>query len=134
MDDGRHRARLMLARLPADAEDVVSRGIWIVSVAASLFVLASFVLWTTDEFGGASKHTQAVVVDQGSDTPQTVAKKPAQPRRFIDEVAAKLRSPFDAIADTAKSAWVRETVPTVLALLVYGFGLGYLARYSSGRA
>ncbi len=134
MDDGRHRAALMLARFPADAEDVVSRGIWIVSVAASLFVLASFVLFATDEFSGASKHTQAVVVDQGFNVPQVVTKKPAQPRRFIDEVASKLRSPFDAVAETAKSAWVRETVPTLLALLVYGFGLGYLARYSAGRA
>ncbi|MFN8174908.1 MAG: hypothetical protein U0T02_07565 [Solirubrobacteraceae bacterium] len=123
---------LMLAAVAADAVLVVSRGIWIVSMIACLFVVASFALFATDQFGGASERTQQVVLDQSPTAPQ--AKKPGEPRRTIDEVASKLRSPFDGIVHAAKSEWVRETVPTLLALLVYGFGLGYLARYARARA
>jgi len=122
----------MLERRAADAPTVVSRGIWIVSVVASLFVIASFVMFATDQFGGASERTQQVVLDQSPTAPQ--AKKPGEPRKTIDEVASKLRSPFDGLVRAAKSDWVRETVPTLLALLVYGFGLGYLARYARARA
>jgi hypothetical protein len=34
----------------------------------------------------------------------------------------------------SRSQWVLHIVPMLLALLVYGVGLGYLARYSSGLA
>lgn len=111
---------------------VVSRGIWIVSMVACLFVVASFTMFATDQFGGASERTQQVVLDQSPTAP--AAKKAGEPRKTIDEVAEKLRSPFDGLVHAAKSEWVRETVPTLLALLVYGFGLGYLARYARARA
>ena len=55
-----------------------------------------------------------------------------QPAKFIDGAAAELTSPFRSLIKT-NSVWVLEIVPTLLALLVYGVGLGYLARWASGR-
>jgi hypothetical protein len=45
-----------------------------------------------------------------------------------------LVSPFAFVADGSGSSWMRRGAPAVLALLVYGFGLSFLARYARGRA
>jgi hypothetical protein len=42
--------------------------------------------------------------------------------------------PFAFAASNSDSSWVRRGAPAVLALLVYGFGLSFLARYARGRA
>jgi len=55
----------------------------------------------------------------------------AQPRLFIDEAANVLTSPFDSIVPS-DSAWVDHILPTLFSLLVYGVGLGFVARYTSG--
>jgi hypothetical protein len=54
-----------------------------------------------------------------------------RPREFIDQAASALTSPFHSIVQS-DSQWVLHGIPTVLALLVYGVALGYLARYSRG--
>jgi hypothetical protein len=48
-------------------------------------------------------------------------------------VARKLTSPFASVV-VSDDAWVEHGIPLVLALLVYGAGLGFLARWASGRA
>jgi hypothetical protein len=55
----------------------------------------------------------------------------SQPRRFIDGAARTLTRPFRGIVHTS-SAWVLEIVPTLIGLLVWGVGIGYLARFSRG--
>ena len=97
------------------------------------FVIASFGLFALDQISGASKHQQTEIV---SSTPTTggTASTPthhAQPRSFIDGAAHALTSPFDSIVKS-KSDWVNHIVPTLIALLFYGVGIGYLARYSRG--
>ena len=42
-------------------------------------------------------------------------------------------APFDAIVESTNQ-WVKHGLPAVFALLVYGLGLGYLARYASVRS
>jgi hypothetical protein len=44
-----------------------------------------------------------------------------------------LLSPFAGLTDSSKSKWVRRSIPALIALLIYGFGGGYLARFASGR-
>jgi hypothetical protein len=44
-----------------------------------------------------------------------------------------LVAPFAALVSGSESSWVRRGVPTLIALLVYGFGLSFLARYAKGR-
>lgn len=91
-------------------------------------------MFARDQVAGAAK-VQATAVTgpapaQGAAPP---AKEQSQPGRFIDGAASKLTSPFSSIVESG-SAWVRRGIPTIIALLVYGVGLGYLARYSRGFA
>jgi hypothetical protein len=55
----------------------------------------------------------------------------AQPRRFIDGAAHTLTAPFRSIVHS-NNQWVLHAIPTFFALLLYGAGIGFLARYSSG--
>jgi hypothetical protein len=113
---------------------VIHRAIVLVALACSGLVLASFVMFTRDQLAGASQH-QASEVSTGP-TSQPAAPKPkqqAEPGRFIVGAARTLTSPFASIVNSS-SAWVEHGIPTLLGLLVYGVGLGYLARYSRGFA
>jgi hypothetical protein len=60
-----------------------------------------------------------------------VTKDHSQPRLFIDNAASALTSPFRSLVQS-DSQWVERGLPTILALLVYGVGIGYLARFSRG--
>ena len=48
--------------------------------------------------------------------------------RVIDEAASALTSPFSGITAGSTSQWAIRGVGTLMALLVYGIGVGYLAR------
>jgi hypothetical protein len=112
---------------------VVSRALLVCSVGASLLVLASFALFAVDQFGGASEHQQ-VEIAEGAPHDPGVTPPPAhrgQPRAFIDEAAKALTSPFEVLQNSP-SDWVRRLIPTLLALFVYAFGLGFAARYARG--
>ncbi len=94
--------------------------------------MASFSLFALDQMAGASKHQQTEITSSANVTPiPPEAKHHAQPRQFIDDVAHSLTSPFHSIVPS-NSQWVSRGVPTVIALIVYGVGLGYLARFSRG--
>jgi hypothetical protein len=103
------------------------------AVICSLIVSASFVMFARDQLAGASKQQQTEIVAGAAPNPGNVPihKSHQQPREFIDNAANELTSPFHSIVDSS-SAWLNRGVPTLLALLVYGVGLGYAARYSSG--
>jgi hypothetical protein len=123
----------MLTVRAADADRVIHRAIVSVALVCCGLVLASFVMFARDQIAGASKQ-QANAVSASAATQPVAAgkrKQAAQPGRFIKAAASKLTSPFNSIIHS-NSAWVERGVPTVLALLLYGFGLGYLARYSRG--
>lgn len=48
--------------------------------------------------------------------------------KAIDEASGQLTSPFSGIVSGSSSEWATRGAKLVLALLVYGFGLGYVAR------
>jgi hypothetical protein len=125
----------MLTVAAADAGGVIHRALVLVALACSGLVLASFVMFARDQIAGAAKQQANAV---SSPPPGQVALPPkpkpqGQPGRFIDGAAGNLTSPFRSIVQSG-SAWVDHGVPTILALLVYGVGLGYLARFSRGFA
>ena len=90
-------------------------------------------MFARDQIAGASKHQQNEIIASAPTTtgPVPIHQAAAQPRRFIDTAASDLTSPFRSIVQS-DSQWVSRGVPTVIALLIYGVGLGYLARYSRG--
>jgi hypothetical protein len=123
----------MLTARHADGGAVIHRALLVTALVCCALVAASFVLFARDELAGASKHQQNEIA---SATPAaTPGPKPiheeGQPRRTIDTAAHVLTTPFRSIVQS-DSQWVQRGLPTILALLLYGAGLGYLARYSRG--
>ena len=103
-----------------------------VAVVACLIVAAGFVLFAVDELSGASHRQQSEI--SGTAAPQPSATAPHKGLRgAIDRADGPLLKPFANIV-TSSNAWVERGVPTLMALLVYGMGLGFLARYMRARA
>jgi hypothetical protein len=126
----------MLIAISVDLLTVLARLLKICSLVCSGIVLVSFLLFAYDQTSGASKHqvtalaggpnqtASGVVVT--SESTHAVAHK-GQPRRFIDAVAHDLTGPFRSLVQ-GDSQWAVWLVSTALAILVYGFGLGFAAR------
>jgi len=124
----------MLVARAADLAAVIHHALRTISFACCALVIASFTLFAVDQVSGASQHQQDELSAGVAPTPGApAAKKKAQPRRFIDGAASNLTSPFSSIVQSS-NAWVDHGIPAVLALAVYGLGLGFVARYSRGRA
>lgn len=109
----------------------------------SAFVVLSFGLFTIDEMREASATTRVRIADSGSRdrdveaqaTADAVARrKHSKVRRTIDDVNEQITSPFAGLVSSDDNRWVQRGVPALLALLVFGVGLGFLARYAQGRA
>jgi hypothetical protein len=97
-------------------------------------VIVSFGLFARDQMAGASEHQQT---ELAAGLPSTAAGGSSsthahrQPRRFIDGAANALEAPFKSVVST-QSEWVKHIFPAIFALLVYGLGLGFLARFTRG--
>jgi hypothetical protein len=123
----------MLIAPAADVATVLPRLLATISTVCCLLVIASFAMFARDELAGASKRQQTAELPN----PALAAPAPrpprthAQPRRFIDGAASAITAPFDSVIES-NNAWVNHGIPVAVALLVYGGGLGYLARFSRG--
>lgn len=104
----------------------------IASRLACLVVLASFALFVVEQTGSASSSAQDAVLG----TNNGPAARPTPHRsshegtlhKTIDEAAERLTSPFSGVTAGDTNEWVIRGVGTLLALLVYGLGIGYLTR------
>jgi hypothetical protein len=111
------------------------------SVATSVLVVLSFVLFAIDESSHASAQSaQAVAGLDAAGAPdpssgQEHAREAAhsRARETIDDANDVLVKPFAWTVRGVSSTWAGRGVPTALALLVYGLGLSYLARFAHGR-
>jgi hypothetical protein len=98
---------------------------------ACLIVVVSFALFAINQAGSASAHQQEALLGTNGGSGNKPAARPAKEgevHKTIDEVAEKLTSPFSGITAGSTSQWVIRGVGTLLALLVYGVGVGFLAR------
>jgi hypothetical protein len=122
----------MAVKLVAAADDacqVVARVLSTAALVCSTLLVCSFGLFAYTQVAHGSAHQAGEIVG-GAAQPATSVHQPAsQPKRFIDAAASALRSPFGAVVQS-DDPWVRIGIPTLLALLVYGFGLGFLARFA----
>jgi hypothetical protein len=104
------------------------------AVVCSAVVVVSFGLFAIDQTRDASKTTATEVAGQTASTAPVPAKDARSGvRRKIDGLSDGLTSPFSSVSDASGSEWVRRGIPMLLALLLYGFGLSYLARYARAR-
>ena len=126
----------MLTAPAADAGDVIRGALALCSLVCCGLVVASFTLFAVDQANGASKHQVAEIAGgtpSRTGTSTVADPHPGQPRRFIDDAARTLTAPFRAVLHSG-SDWVQHGFVTVCALLLYGLGLGYVARWSQGSA
>jgi hypothetical protein len=98
---------------------------------ACLVVIVSFAIFALEQTGEASSHQQNEVTGTavGTSAPKHQGSfHKGTVHRAIDEVASKLISPFSGITAGSTSQWVIRGVGTLIALLVYGIGVGFLTR------
>jgi hypothetical protein len=119
---------------------VLARPIRIAAITASAFVVVGWSLFAIDQIRGASHASVAGIAgDPTTFADPTPRQEPAREkahghvREVIDDVNDILLAPFAGLVDQSDSEWVRLTIPALLALLVYGFGGGFLARFAAGR-
>jgi hypothetical protein len=111
----------------------------LVAIVLSGFVLVGFAFFAADELDRGSKTQQQALANElagsSSDvipiapTPADEAAREAANgdiREVVDDVNDVLLGPFTNLVDSDE-VWVARGVPTILALLLYGVGLGFLA-------
>ena len=114
----------------------LARLLRIASIATCLIVLASFMLFVVNQTSDASAHQQAVL--NGSAPPVSTPGAPSSPKassshvgsvhKVIDEASNTLTSPFKGVTAGSTSEWTVRGANLLLALVVYGFGIGFVAR------
>jgi hypothetical protein len=124
-----------------------------VSLVCSLIVLLSFAMFATDQASNGSKQTVATLgqedgtgsspvrgpqdnvnaPDPSARTERAREKQHGQPREVIDDGNDILVAPFKTLVTGSKSIWTQRIVTTLLALLLFGFGVRMLAAWVPGR-
>jgi hypothetical protein len=111
------------------------------SIVASAIVLLSFALFAIDETRDASQKSAAGIAgleatrrsDPSPRQERARERAHSRTREAIDDADDVLVAPFAPIASDWDSSWARRGVPSLIALVVYGFGLSFLARFARGR-
>ncbi|HEY7892841.1 MAG TPA: hypothetical protein VIC05_11595 [Solirubrobacteraceae bacterium] len=112
---------------------MISHVLRITSRVICLIVIASFVIFVVGQTSSASQGQQQ---ELASGTPNASTEVPAAKRestlhKTIDEASSRLTSPFSGFTSGTTNQWIIRGADTLLALLIYGFGLGFLARVLS---
>jgi hypothetical protein len=114
----------------------LARVLKLASLALCLIVVASFALFVINRTSGASTRQRQEVNGEtaggGGEPSSAIAPdnggRKGSARRTIDEVSEAVESPFAALTEGSSSEWVIHSVDLAVALVVYGFGLGFVAR------
>lgn len=113
---------------------MISSLLRIVSRVMCLIVIASFVIFVVDQTSSASTGQQREIYGA---TPSEVSNTPEAHasglHKTIDEASERLTSPFSGVTSGTTNKWIIHGADTLLALLIYGFGLGFIARMVSLR-
>jgi thiol:disulfide interchange protein len=115
---------------------LLARILRLASIVICLIALASFAKFAVDQTKSASGHQQAKVNEaSGTATPAKSSKR--KPKSLlhdtVDKAFSTLSSPFSGVTSGSNSQWTIHIVDTLLILLVYGFGLSFLARLLPGK-
>jgi hypothetical protein len=110
---------------------MLARLLRLASMVICLIAIAWFLLFALNQTSDASNH-QSIEVNTSpgsaalkTSTPETA--KESAPHKAINKVFSTLSSPFSGIT-SGSDEWTIHLVDTLLVLLVYGFGLAFIAR------
>jgi hypothetical protein len=116
---------------------LIARFLRLASFVICLIVVASFVIFAANQTKSASKHQteelSGKVRPGTSSSTGTTGAHESSLHKDVDEASEELTSPFAGIVPSSSSEWLIRGVKLALALAVYGFGLGFLARVLSVR-
>ncbi len=105
------------------------------SIAICVIVSFAFIVFAADQTKSASgvqqeqiAGTSKAVVAGSTPGAATPAAHESSVHRTLEDASNDLTSPFAGVVSGMSSEWAVHGVKLLLALLVYGFGLGYLAR------
>src|SRR5215211_9380728 len=109
----------------------------VIAIAISAIVMLGFAMFAVNETGKGSHAQQDELEHELGHAPNDLVApnghdetfREAHQGRFheaIDDANDVLLRPFVDLIDS-DSAWVNHGIPALLALLIYGFGLGLLA-------
>jgi hypothetical protein len=119
---------------------VLSRIVRVVSLVICLIAVGWFLAFAVEQSKNASTHQQAELNESAppgqrtaiaQSSPSKPGDSPSQQgglRKAIDDAFSTVSSPFSGLTSGMSSQWTLHIVNTLLALLIYGLGLGYLAR------
>ena len=109
----------------------------LVSLAACLVVVLSFILFAVDRTGTAARGQAAQIQADGPPPAAGATAAPATPvaahdnnsaRHTLDTVAREVESPFHGLFAGTSSAWAIRGGELICVLVVYGLGAGFIAR------
>ena len=117
---------------------MLERVLRIAAILVSVVIVLSFGLFAIDELNGASSRNEARLAQDLEANPPPAAERQREKdhgavREAIDDANDVIVSPFEGIVSSSDSRWAQRGVPALLALLVFGLGLGFLARFMHGR-
>lgn len=111
---------------------LIARALRVASIVICAIAVLYFAAFALDQSSSASSHQQeevnAAAPGATSATGGSHAKQESGVHKAIDEVFAKLASPFSGVTSSSSDAWTIHIIDTLLVLLVYGFGLAFIAR------
>lgn len=98
------------------------------SRAICLIVIASFAFFAVAQTRNASQAQQRELAGESTPAKSTSKERPGTVHKVVDEVSEQLTSPFSAITSGSSDQWVKQGLDLALSLVIYGFGLSFLAR------
>lgn len=118
---------------------MLERPLRYLAIALSLVIALGFTLFALEDINRASERSEQRITGGYTATNPSPAgerereRRHGQAREAIDDVNDVLLAPFAGITANTSSRWARRGVPALIGLLVYGFGLGYVARFMTAR-
>jgi hypothetical protein len=113
---------------------LLARVLRLASIAICLIAVAWFGAFALDQTGSASNRQQAEVNAAAppglgiTPTGSPTTRHESGFHEALDKVSSTLTSPFSSVTASLSRGWTIHAVDTLLMLLVYGLGLGFLAR------
>src|SRR4029078_1808386 len=117
----------------------MGRRVLLVAIVCSGLVLLGFAYFATDEMSRGSQNQQNALGAEldGAPDPAPIAPTSDEEasrervngtvREAVEDANDVLLGPFANLVDGSDNRWVTHGVPTLIALLLYGFCLGMLA-------
>ena len=105
------------------------------SIVVCMIVVIAFILFASNQAGDATSQQLTLLGNTSNSITATGATgttaqppgKSETPRQYVTDASNTLTSPFHNVFGTT-SAWGMHISQLVIALLVYGFGVGFLLR------